>query len=156
MCTLAQARSDSHRYAASAAHAGVKHQMNLHLVIEFNPYNWRPHYRNIKKLLRKNRVPYKTKKRATDQGLLQSIWADENHIEKARELVSSYDIKDPYIIAQEERVEKLSKEFEKDWYWYLVAIFVRYPVAHPWYFLVTLVLVLTIILFPFVQYGLIG
>ena len=134
----------------------VRHKMSLHLLIEFSSFNCHPHYRNIKKLLRKNRIPFKTKKRATEQGLLERIWTEEIHIEKARKLLSLYDMKDQYKIAQEARVDKISNELEKNWYWYLIAIFFCYPFAHPWYFLLTLILIFAIVLFPFIQYGLIG
>jgi len=76
--------------------------MNLRTVIEFGPYGWHPHYRNIKKLLRQNGIPFKTKTRATEKGIFQSIWVFEEHFEKARELASSYDFKDAYTIAQDE------------------------------------------------------
>jgi len=130
--------------------------MILHLVIEFGPYNWHPHYKNIKKILRNNRVPFIAKKRAIEQGILHSIWADEKHIEKARELVSSYEIKDSFSVAEEERVEKISKEFEANWFWYITVLFIRYPITNPWIFLILFILVITIVVVPLVQYGFIG
>ena len=127
--------------------------MNLRTVIEFGPYGWHPHYRNIKKLLRQNGIPFKTKTRATEKGIFQSIWVFEEHFEKARELTSSYDFKDAYTIAQEGRVKKLSKDIEKNWYRYLVQIIIFYSFAHPWKFLAALFFIFAIILLPFYQYG---
>jgi hypothetical protein len=126
--------------------------MNMHLLIEFSPSIWYPHFRNIKKLLRKNNIPFKTKKRVIELDLLQSIWVEEDHIKKAQELLSTYEITDPNSIAQEARVEKIAQEFEKNWYLYLIAIFIHYPAVYPWRFLVAIIAILAVIFAPLASY----
>ena len=49
-----------------------------------------------------------------------------------------------------------SDHFEKNWHWYLIAVFVYYPTKKPVLFIIVLILIASMIAFPFFQYDLIG
>ena len=46
--------------------------------------------------------------RSYSEGLIQTIWIHDENISKANELLSTYDLRRPYEVAQEKNVRKIS------------------------------------------------
>ena len=103
----------------------------LFLAKEFTEIGWYPHFRKVKKLLRKKSIPFTIKKQPTRDGLIHSIWANEEHIDAVRREITGYYGDDPKTQRQAERVEELSSEFEKNWFYYLLAIIYHYGRYRP-------------------------
>jgi hypothetical protein len=119
-------------------------------VIDFNGNHWRRDYRKIKKILRNEKVPFTIKKLPEYETLMHSLWVDDEYLDKAIVLVEAYYSKKPEILRKNARVKKLSKEFEEEWIFTLIAIFIYYPKKHPVYFGVILLVILAMVLFPII------
>jgi hypothetical protein len=126
--------------------------MLTYLVKEFDGYNWYPDYKRIKKLLRKSKVPFIVKKQPTDKGLLHSIWANPEHIDQVREIVSSYYQHDPKLRKQAELVEEVSTHFESNWYLYAIAWIYHYGRWRPLIFWPIILVSLGLIMLPVLWY----
>ncbi len=117
-------------------------------VIDFKGNNWRRDYRVIKKKLRSEKVPFTIKKLPEYETIMHSLWVDDEYIDKARELVAAYYSMKPEVVEKNKRVDKLARQFEDEWIYTLLAIFIYYPRKHPFYFGVILLVILAMVLFP--------
>ncbi len=126
--------------------------MKLYLAKEFIEHDWFPHYKKIKKILRKEGIPFTVRKQVSDDGLIHSIWSSEEYIEDATNVIQKYYSNDPRVKSSEARIEKYSKEFEETWLKSLIFI------AHGKFrsssisALLIIILVLAMILFPIFQH----
>jgi len=119
-------------------------------VIDFKGNNWQRDFRVVKKKLRGKKVPFTIKKTPDDGTILYSIWADEEYIDEARDLVALYYSKKPEIVSMNQRVESLAEAFEDEWIYALIALFIYYPKKHPLYFTAILIVILAMVFFPLV------
>jgi hypothetical protein len=126
--------------------------MIIHLAKEFDEVNWYPDYKKIKKLLRQNNVLFVIKKQPTDKGLLHSIWANSEHIDQVRKIVSSYYMDEPSLMKQRKRVDELSKDFESNWYLYIIALIYHYGRWHPFVFWPIFITLLWLMILPVLWY----
>ena len=124
----------------------------IFLAKEFTEQDWYPHFRQIKKILRKGNIPFTIKKQPTQHGLLLSIWASGVYIDEVRAIIASYYGSDPKLKKQEKLVNELSSNFERNWYLYLLAVIIHYGRWHPFVFWPLFVAILAAIFYPFFQY----
>ena len=126
--------------------------MKLYLAAEFTGHDWYPDYKKIKKILREKQIPFKIRKLMTERGLEHSIWAKEEYVEEARQLIEDYYSTDPKFIGRKLRVEKISKEFEETWFQSLIFVISNNVMKNPILSFVITTVILAMILFPFFQY----
>ena len=126
--------------------------MKLYLAKEFTKHDWYPNYRQIKKKLRKNKLPFTIRKLSTENGLLHSIWSTTEHIEQVRDLVNKHYLNDPMIRNQIYRTEALAQEFEDKWIKNIFSTLTVKALNHPVLFIGAAIAVLAMVLFPFFQY----
>ena len=125
----------------------------MRLIREFTEYDWYPNYKKIKKCLRKEKIPFVVKKTPDQDGLIYSIWVDEYHIDKAKCVVATQYKNNKKLISQENKVEKLTKNFEGNlpynifYYSYLKII------KSPLLFFLILLFILAMALYPIFEYS---
>lgn len=119
-------------------------------VTDFKSDHWRRDFRKVKKKLRSQNIPFTIKKTPEFGTIVYSLWADDEHIDKARNLAAAYFAKKPEVVRLNERVENLANKFGDEWVYALIAIFIVYPKKHPLYFAVALLVILAMVLPPMV------
>tara|TARA_R110002096_G_scaffold157147_1_gene321994 strand:+ start:456 stop:839 length:384 start_codon:yes stop_codon:yes gene_type:complete len=126
--------------------------MKLYLAKEFVEHDWFPDYKKIKKILRKKKIPFTVRKQLSDDGLLHSIWATEEYIEKTISIIQECYSDDIRVVGREIRIDKYSKEFEETWLKSLIFIVRGKLNTKPILHLLIIIMVLAMIIFPVFQY----
>lgn len=124
----------------------------LFKVTEFTDEDWEKHYKRIKKLLNKQGVKFIIKKTKTPQGLLHSIWAEEDNLNEVKKHVHNYYSKHPKYKLQKLQEKRFNKYYNnlsfRDYLTGIISNIKDKPVLS----FALLVLILAILLEPIVRY----